>query len=1235
MLNRHAALLLVFSILPAAAADRITRPIDSRATSVLKGHVHPLAIPACDKGEVDPAFPVDYMMLMVRPSGQSNLDRLLLEQQNPSSPNFRQWLTPEQFGDRFGLSAGDHSRIVAWLKSEGFTINEQARGRNWIAFSGAASQVRHALHTSIHRFEVNGRQHFANATDPAVPAALADVVDGFLGLHDFNPQSGAHTALPDYTIGRTHYLVPEDFATIYNLKPLYDAGFDGTGQSIAIVGSSGLPLSDVRAFRTRYGLPANDPKLVPYAGALSTMNTEANLDVEWAGAVAPKATIYYVYGTSAFTALAFAVNLNIAPVISNSYYTCEGNASPLFYRSLGQQANAQGITILSASGDGGAAGCFDQFSQFATHGPLLQFPATLPEVTAVGGTQFAEGSDSYWSATNSPNMGSALSYIPETVWNESVPGISIAASAGGPSVMFSKPVWQTGPGVPDDNARDVPDISLTAAGHDAYYIVYNGSNLITYGTSASAPAMSGIIAILNQYQVAQGYQKKAGLGNMNPQLYRLAQAAPSAFHDITSGDNMVPCAQGTPGCLNGSYGYQAGPGYDMATGLGSVDGYSFVTQWNIPTNAVTVQVSADTTTPTLNDSVQVTATVAAASGSGAPTGNVDFTANMAALGSAPLVSNGPTSTAGITVPAWLLGGTGTFAIYAVYSGDAAFSSGGGAAVIRVSAPTGVSGVVPSVSNNPVWPASDSQGLAWQETVRLREAAGVPSILTGFTIDGQPQKLSQYFPSTAILPNTTVSSTPLVFRNLTTYPVTRKFGFTGVDSTGQTWSREIPVLFLAPLDTSGGFRPTLVPLTMTQNTAADPSCQWSQQLFLDETGGLGTSVFSLTQGGVVISDRIPTIFGTSRLAAWGSISGTLCWSGVTPGASSTVQVLLNNGLNQTLQVSFAGPPASPVQISAAPAMVSLLSAAADQAAKGTLAVNISDKSQTWTASIFPANRTTAWLSLSQLSGAGPAQVALQASGAGFEPGVYRATIVLESPNTTPSTVNVPVMFVLGGGGPAIARVANTASLKNAASPGMLVTITGSQLANSTNQSSGTPLRFLLDGVSVQVNGVAAPIKSISPQQIDVQIPYEAGAGPAVLGINNNGQIAGYQLQIAATAPAIFADGDGFIAGNTSANAGANATLYLTGDGDITTTLLSGFTPSTTTAPANLPKSRLPLSVTVGGQPAFLRFYGISPGLVGATQVNFIVPASLTAGVQAVVVTVGGVSSPPVNLTVTGP
>ena len=1235
-LKNPLTLIVLCGFAAAAPADRVIGAVDSGKTVVVGSHIHPALRTATDLGAVDPATPIHDIVLLVKPSAaqQAELDRLLADQQNPSSLRYRQWLTPEEFGNRFGLSPADHSRVVQWLKSQNLTVTRTARGRNWLAFDGTAEQVSRAFHTPIHRFQVNGRKHYANTADPAVPAALAGVVGGFLGLNDFNPVSSLTLAQPDYTSGKTHYMVPEDFATIYNLNPLYQAGYDGTGQSIAIVGASDLSIDDVRAFRKRYGLPANDPKFLLFGADPGVLSGEANLDVEWSGAVAPNATVYYVYATSAFTALLDAVNLNVAPVISNSYYSCEGNASPLYYRSLAQQANAQGITILSASGDGGAAGCYDQFTLFATHGALLQFPASLPEVTAVGGTQFNEGSGSYWASTNSVNFGSATSYIPETVWNESVPGSSIAASAGGPSTMFAKPAWQQGPGVPNDNARDVPDIAMAAAGHDAYFIVYNGSNVITYGTSASAPAMSGVIAILNQYQVKNGYQKTAGLGNINPQLYRLAQAAPSAFHDIVTGDNMVPCTQGSPNCLTGSYGYKAGPGYDLATGLGSVDANSFVTQWHIPTSAVVVNLVSSASRATLNDSIDFTALVGPAGGSGMPTGTVDFSAGSTALGTIPLTVRGSLAAADITIPAYLLGGTGTFTLYAQYSGDTAFSGGGSTIRITITAPTGVSAIVPSVSNNPVWPGSDSQGLVWQETLRLREAAGVASVLTGFSIDGQPQKLSDYFPSPAIPPNSTLSSNTLSFRNLASYPVTRTFGFIGIDATGQSWSRQITALFLAPPDLTAGITPTLVPLTMTQDPNADPSCQWSQQLFLDETAGYNSSVTSLALGAMNISTRIPAIFGTTRLQAWGGLAGTLCWSGVTPGTSSTVQVGMSSGLSQTLQVNFAGPVANPVKITTSSGNISLSAPDGKTTARASLAVSLSDTTQTWTASVFPANAATSWLQVSPLSGAASGTLSISASGAGFEPGVYRGTIVIQSPNAVPAAVNIPVMFVYGNSssGMSIQGVGSAATFRAPASPGMLLSVFGSQLANTIDQAPATPLPFSLDGVSARVNGLDAPIQYVSPGQLNIQVPYEAGAGPAVLGVNANGQIAGFQFQIAPSAPGIFADANNDLIPQSTVKAGGTATLYFTGDGDVTPAQITGTTPSPLTSVTSLPKSRLPVSITVGGVPAFIQFYALPSGLVGVSQVTFTIPGSVKPGVQPVVVTVGGVASPPVNLTV---
>jgi uncharacterized protein (TIGR03437 family) len=1201
---------------------------------VIAGNIHHQAQPQDDRGAVDPSMHMDYMVLVAKPSAaqQTELDGLLADQQNPSSPYFHQWLTPEEFGSRFGLSTSDHSKLVAWLTSEGFKVNESARGRNWVAFSGTANQVSKSLHTPIHRFHVDGETHFANSGDPSVPEALADVVWGFLGLDDFYPRSYAYP-VPDYNVGTSHFLVPEDFATIYDIAPLYKAGIDGTGQKIAVVGQSEVALSDIRAFRTRYNLPPNDPQFIPYTGASPGFNgaqVEGNLDLEWSGAIAPNATIYYVYGPSAFTAIMQAVNLNVAPIISISYGTCEINAAPSFYRSIAQQGNAQGITLVAASGDSGAAGCDPQgVAAFAARGRSVTFPGVMPEVTGVGGTQFVEGTGTYWATTNSANFGSALSYIPEAAWNEST--TSLLSTGGGASVFYSRPPWQNGPGVPSDNVRYVPDVSLSAAGHDAYEINVSGTNGGVSGTSCSAPSMAGILALLNQYQVSKGFQKLPGLGNINPQLYRLAQSAPSAFHDVTAGDNIVACSQASPDCLAGSFGYKTGPAYDLATGLGSVDANNLVTLWNTTTRGVTVVLSMSTARTNLNDSIALTAGVDPVAGSGTPTGTVTFSSGSLPLGSAPLTSRNGEQVADLYFPAYLLEGTGTFTIAAQYSGDAAFSSAGTTRTLRIDPPTGAAGIIISWPNT-IWPAPmDAQGLSWLTTITVSEVAGVPAVITGLSIDGKAQTLADYFPSPNIAASTS-SSITFVFRNLAA-PVTRIFAVTGIDVNGNTWSREFLVNY-NPAFPSTFFNLSATPLTVTQNTAADPSCQWQVQLNVDDVkGGVRDLVSSLFAGQVSLSSKISSIFGTGRLDSWSSLQGTLCFSGITPPATNSIQLGIS-GLTNEVNVSFAGPPQNPTKVTASPANVSLAAASSSQTTRATLAVDIADKTQSWTASIFPGNRTTAWLTASQYSGTGPGQITLTASGTGFEPGAYRATVVLQSANAVPQYITVPVMFVLGGStsGTSISSVANSFSSQTTGSPGMLLSVFGSKLANSTQTVTGTILPYSVAGVSATVNNIAAPLLYVSPTQLNIQIPYEVGSGPAVLSINNNGQIAGFLFQMAATAPGIFADANGNLAPNDSVQQGANGTFYLTGAGEVATLLLDGRTPSAATPPANLPKPSQPLSVTVGGTPVFVRSYGLAPGQFGVMVVNFVVPASVPTGRQPVVVTVGGASSPPVNVTV---
>ncbi len=1120
--------------------------------------------------------------------------------------------------------------MVAWLKSEGLDVKEQARGRNWLAFSGTARQIGRALHTEIRRFATGAAEHFANATEPSVPAAIEEVVAGFSGLDDFIPESQAH-ALPisQFNLSSSHYLVPEDLATIYNIAPLYQTGLDGTAQGIAIVGQSAVDPNDLRTFKTRHNLPANDPKFVLYNGVdpgFTSAEIEGLLDLEWAGAIAPKATIYYVYGTSAFSAMIFAINLNLAPVISVSYGGCEYNYSPTAYRAIAQQANAQGITILAASGDSGAANCDSQGSSpLASKGLVPLFPAILPEVTAMGGTQFMEGDDNYWHSANSENLGSAVSYIPEAAWNESG-SIGLLSTGGGISHIYPRPTWQNLPGTTDAPFRHYPDISLSSAGHDAYIVSYVGGLTAVSGTSASTPVMAGIVALLNQYQVKNAFQTKPGLGNINPQLYRLAQSAPNVFHDVVSGDNIVPCTLGSPDCVTGKYGYAASPGYDLATGIGSIDANNLVANWNAKAKPVSVNLVLGAARLSLNDTLNVTALLTSPTG-GTPTGTVEFVANGVVLGSSPLIERGSAQAADLTFPAYLLG-TGTFAIVASYGGDAAFSGGGAQKTVQVTLPAGAAGIVISAPSA-VWPVvgRDALGFSWQTSLTIRETAGVPAMLTGFTIDGQDQPIPQYFPATSITAGGSLAGAVL-FREIAT-PSSRTFGFTGVDSAGKTWSRQVTVAYM-PVPAVTDFETTATPLVVNQS--ADPACPWPVQVNLEDWGGSLGLINGLYVGTVNYTSQIVPAFGTERLEAWSSLQGTLCVTGVTPPAVEPIWVSLSSGQSSQVLVSFAGPPSNPVTLSSTPKAVTMEARDAGRFAQATLAVGVSDKAAEWTVTVLPGNRTTGWLNVSPLSGKGPAQLTLTARGAGFGNGAYRALLVIQSAGAAPQTLTVPVMLLMGPNtsGIRIHSVGNAATFKETAAPGSMVTVFGSQLASATRLATGSPIDFANSGVTATVNGVPAPVVYTSPSQLNVQVPYAAGAGPAVLGINNNGEIAGYLFQVAPSAPGIFVDADGNVAPKSSVKAGALATLYLTGIGEVSPALKTAYAPST--AVSGQAKPMLPVSVTVGGVPAFVQVAALAPNQIGTAQVTFLVPAGAPAGTQPVVVTVGSAASPAANLIV---
>lgn len=585
-----------------APTPRITQAIDERDTVTLRGNVHPLLREASASAPVDPASRLDDLILTLRasPAQEAALARLIQQQSDPHSSHYHQFLTPAQFAARFGVASSDIARTVAWLQGHGLEVKQVPQGNRSIIFGGRVDQVATAFQTEIRDYRIRGEHHLANATDPRIPAALAAVVGGVVKLNDFRHQAfferGTQTervgaVTPDFAPSGLRWLVPGDYAAIYDTNPLLVSGVDGSGQSIAVIARSDIYLSDVQGFRSLFGLKNNDPQFVitnSDPGQVNGDNVETTLDTEWAGAVAPGAGIKVIISASGAgsdgidLSSQYAVSNNVAPIITVSYGSCEaalGATELSFYNSLWQQASAQGQTVLVASGDSGAAGCDAGNTKTASNGKGVNGLCSSPYSTCVGGTQFADTSNPalYWYGTGpGTTTGSAMGYIPEAAWNESGSvngGGGLWSGGGGASTVYAKPAWQTGTGVPNDQQRDVPDVSLTAASHDGYTVVQGGAIGFLFsvgGTSAATPSFAGIMALVNQ-------KNGSAQGNINPVLYSLAaqsatQVAP-VFHDVINGSNTVP----------GITGYNAGKGYDLATGLGSVDANNLATLWSTAT----------------------------------------------------------------------------------------------------------------------------------------------------------------------------------------------------------------------------------------------------------------------------------------------------------------------------------------------------------------------------------------------------------------------------------------------------------------------------------------------------------------------------------------------------------------------------------------------------------------------------------------------------------------------------
>jgi len=725
-LTRFIAPVVVFvcSLGVAQAADvRISGAVDPSARSTMAGGVSPRLAAAIDLGvaPADHVLPMMSLNFQMTTAQQAALTQLLADQQNPASPRYHQWMTPEQFASQFGLAAVDMAKVSSWLTAQGFTVTSVARGGLFVQFSGTVAQAEKAFGTEIHTVSLRGEQHIANITAPSLPKAIAAVTAGIGGLDDFKPKAHVHlpdvapqtaSPKPEYSVGGTNYVAPGDFYTIYDEKTLLTAGTKGTGVSIVVAGQTDIYPADIAAFQSASGL-ANKPATVQVYGADPGYTTTADLiaseqSIEWAGAVAPGATILYVNTISAiYGSLTLAVDNDLAPVIADSYGTCEadlGTSAIIYYSQILEQAASQGITITTPSGEFGATDCDSSGVASAVDGYAVDFPGSSPLVTAVGGTEFNESGGTYWSTINGTNGGSALSYIPEMVWNDDSTASTLLASGGGASQYFSKPAWQTGIGVPADSSRDVPDIALNASPyHDPLLICTQGYCATGFATAAGVLEPGGGTALSSSVfagLMALVVQKTGGpVGVANPVLYALANSPTyktTVFHDVRSGTNASPCTSGSTNCPNGgTIGFAATSGYDQATGWGSVDAFQLVSDWSLVTGTPLgngpafslTNVGGSATSVTAGTSVLFTTTVTSgvSTVTATPTGSVQITVDGVASG-------GTNTLNGSGVATYTLDTTGLsvgqHTVQATYLGDSNYQGSKGTFLLTISTSTG-------------------------------------------------------------------------------------------------------------------------------------------------------------------------------------------------------------------------------------------------------------------------------------------------------------------------------------------------------------------------------------------------------------------------------------------------------------------------------------------------------------------------------------------------------------------
>ena len=917
---------------------RIAAHPDLTPATRLAGHLPDWVTPAADAGSVPDETPLRLTLLLARaPALQSAFEQLLADQQDPQSAGFHQWLTPAQIGEQYGPTPDDIHAITSWLTARGLTVQSVSPSRTFIETSGSAFAVAQAFSTSFHRYRfqsASGTELRLSATqEPAIPLAFAGVISAVHGLTDIplrphhrsqpaeprkgNPLSQQSLApLSSNSTNTTHYLFPGDVAKIYDITPVTAAGNTGAGVKVAIVAQSDITNADINAFLSLAALPSKTPNVVLVPGStdpglVAGDEDESTLDVTRVLSIATgsQADLVVAAGSAGGVdaSMQYEVNTLVDPVMSVSYGACEKNAGPSavnFYNALFSQGAAEGISIFISSGDSASSGCSSAFhAPTATEALNMgNFLCSSSYVTCVGGTEFADASSysTYWSPTNSATgYTSAFGYIPEGAWNEptnSSGSFIVAGSGSGPSAYITKPSWQTGAGVPADGFRDTPDVAFSASGHDGYYacLAYlgtsydcsKGGGIIFSGTSASAPDMAAIAALL--------VGRLGSQGNLNPTLYSLAATTPAAFHDATPASSGVAnCSVAIPSLCNNSVaapsslangvpGYPLQAGYDLVTGLGSLDVANFFNAAISRTRSLTsLAVVATPAAVAVGGTATFTATISSSSAAANPTGTIQFFSNGVAFGSPVLVTH---STA--TSPPLVFATAGTFGITAAYSGDGSFAASTSSSIALT-----VSTNLPSTVAVNAFFATISEGAIDSFGATVASAAASSSVVPTGTVR---------FYSNGVLLGMATSSNGFASFLSSAFTPAGTYAITGVYSGDPVYAPSTSPVFLltvkslAPSATSVTVSPTTIAvgqkITVTASVSATAagSAIPTGTVVIFFNGQNSTVAASLVNGVATVALPIPTAGSVVVTAVYqGDTSHT---TSVSPGVTVTVTPL---------------------------------------------------------------------------------------------------------------------------------------------------------------------------------------------------------------------------------------------------------------------------------------------------------------------------------------------------------